>query len=363
MSTHKSFQNRHYTAYGNRCRVAKPLKKGILFSFLVAIFLGGIYLGRKHIIPFVNTRSEYMIGIYSGPSPFTLKPSQQHNPVVTAAMVHDVRAEFVADPFMINEQGKWYMFFEIMKEPEHKGVIGLATSIDAQEWSYEQVVLEESFHLSYPMVFKHNDVIYMMPECQSNYEICIYTAEHFPYDWQKEKTLITGNYLDPTIFWHYNHWYLFTVDRNDILHLFWADTLHGPWHVHPKSPIVKFDLEHARPCGRIVKVGNSIIRFAQNCKPNYGWDIRAFIVTNLTPQDYDEVPYYDNPLLKGSGVNTDWNGIRMHHIDLHPIGNNAWIAAVDGVGRWHEYGLGIFGKHTLMSIGSTFSFKSPYHKR
>ncbi|HEX2957011.1 MAG TPA: hypothetical protein VHO70_09260 [Chitinispirillaceae bacterium] len=303
-----------------------------------------------------------MIGMYSGKSPFSLQPFTAVNPVITAEMVTDIHAGFVADPFMINRQGMWYMFFEILKEPDNKGVIGLATSTDCHEWDYDRVVLEQPFHLSYPMVFQYNEEILMIPESHSNYEICIYKADNFPYNWKKYTTLIKGNYSDPTIFIHGKYCFLFASDRNDFLHLFWAENIYGPWHAHPKSPIVTFDPERARPGGRVIVAGDSIIRFTQNCKHSYGWDVRAFIVTDITPENYQEKPYSNNPVLQGTGTGTDWNGIRMHHVDLHQINKQEWLAVTDGVGRWSEYGLGLFGEKNIVSIGPRVTIKSPYRK-
>jgi hypothetical protein len=345
-----------------KSRYGKLLQRTFLSSMILILFMAGVYTGKNKIVPIVNTRSEYMIGMYSGSSPFSLKPFNKSNPVVTAAMVTDVQAGFVADPFMINHQGRWYMFFEIMKEPQHKGVIGVASSTDLQTWKYDKVILEEPFHLSYPMVFQYNGEMFMIPESHSNYEVSIYKADNFPYGWKKHRTLIEGNYSDPTVFYHDNHWFLFAVDRDDILHLFWADDLMGPWYVHPKSPIVKFDYEKARSCGRVITAGDTIIRFTQNCKPGYGMDIRAFIITEITPENYQEKPYINNPLLKGTGVITDWNGIRMHQIDLHKTGKDQWVAVTDGVGRWSEYGLGLFGEKIDFSIGPRISLKTPYRK-
>ncbi len=338
------------------------IKSFLIIIILLTIFMTGVFTGKNKVVPFVNTRSEYMIGMYSGNSPFSLHPLTHINPVITAGMVTDIDAGFVADPFMINNQGRWYLFFEIMKEPQHKGVIGLATSTDCHEWKYDRVVLEEPFHLSYPMIFQYNGEILMIPESHANYEISIYKADTFPYGWKKYCTLIEGNFSDPTVVYHDKHWYLFTVDRDDILHLFWADDVFGPWQVHPRSPIVKFDLENARPCGRIITLGDSIIRFTQNCKPGYGWDIRAFIISEISPENYTEKPYSNNPLLKGTGIITDWNGIRMHQIDLHKTGANNWIAVTDGVGKWSEFGVGLFGEKTTLSIGPKFSIITPYRK-
>jgi len=329
-----------------------------------ALLLSGIYVGRNDLFPFMNTRSEYMIGIFTGFSPLQMYPVDKINPVMTAGMVTDVKADFVADPFMIREGGKWYMFFEILESTQHKGIIGLAVSEDGLNWSYDRVVLEEPFHLSYPMIFRYNDEILMIPESHEDYSVSIYKAENFPYEWKKHRTVLEGDFVDPTIVRHENNWYLFASDRNDMLHLFWAADIYGDWQRHPKSPIVKKDSEHARPGGRVINYKNKyLIRFTQNCKPSYGWDVRAFIISELTTQTYEEEVFAGNPIMKGSGVTSDWNGLRMHQFDAHQIDENFWIAAADGVGRWREFGIGIFGSKTSKSIGTQLTFRSPYKKR
>ena len=61
-----------------------------------------------------------------------------------------------ADPFFVNG----YVFAEIMKEG--KGIIAVAES---WEKTLDFIpVLEEKFHLSYPNVFRHDGVWYMIPE-------------------------------------------------------------------------------------------------------------------------------------------------------------------------------------------------------
>ena len=331
--------------------------------FTGAILFTGIYMGRHDITPLVNTRSEYMIGMFNGPSPLQMRPVDKINPVMTAEMVTDVKADFVADPFMIRDGDKWYLFFEILESTQHKGIIGVAVSEDALNWRYDRVVLEEPFHLSYPMVFRHNGEILMIPESHEDYSVSVYKADNFPYGWKKYRTILEGDFADNTIVQHENNWYLFTSDRNDMLHLFWAADLYGNWQRHPKSPIVTKDSRHARPGGRVIHYDKNLIRFTQNCKPSYGWDVRAFIISELTPKTYKEEAFSGNPLMKGSGVISDWNGIRMHQFDAHQIGDSLWIAAADGVGRWREFGLGFFGPKTSKSIGPQFTAKSPYKKR
>ena len=97
--------------------------------------------------------------------PFNLiEPSNIVNPILTASDIDDINATYVADPFLFFENDIWYMFFEVFNENTNQGDIALATSNDGFHWTYQQVVLDESFHLSYPYVFKWQNDYYMMPE-------------------------------------------------------------------------------------------------------------------------------------------------------------------------------------------------------
>jgi hypothetical protein len=39
----------------------------------------------------------------------------------------------------------------------------------------------------------------------------------------------------------------------------------------------------------------------------------------------------DTPLVRSSSKG--WNAEAMHHVDVHQIGNDKWIAAVDALGK------------------------------
>src|SRR5205085_3879170 len=105
------------------------------------------------------------------------------NPVLTREDVSDVPAVFVADPFMVRHGRRWFMFFELMNWATWKGEIGLATSDDGLRWHYEEVVLAEPFHLSYPYTFHWEGSVYMVPESQQAGSIRLYRAEDFPGGW------------------------------------------------------------------------------------------------------------------------------------------------------------------------------------
>jgi hypothetical protein len=90
---------------------------------------------------------------------------------------------------------------------------------------------------------------------------------------------------------------------------------------------------NARPAGRIVDWDGRLLRFAQNCEPAYGTDVRAFEIRSLTANSYHERPLGAAPIL-GPGRD-DWNRAGMHHVDLHRVSADRWIACVDG---WHLEG-------------------------
>jgi hypothetical protein len=71
-----------------------------------------------------------------------------------------------------------------------------------------------------------------------------------------------------------------------------------------------------------------VIRFAQNCGPRYGTEVRALEITELTPTRYAEQELPRSPVLVGG--HAAWNATGMHHVDAHRLDDGRWIAAVDG---------------------------------
>lgn len=287
-------------------------------------------------LPYPTREKQWAIGIYAGASPLELlAPGSVTNPVLTALDVTDVPAKFVADPFMIRTAPAWYMFFEVFNERSRRGEIGVATSSDALHWRYGGIVLAEPFHLSYPYVFTFGDQHFMIPESGEARAIRLYKAEDFPRRWTLAATLVSGAaFVDSSIVRHQNEWYLFTETRpsiNDTLALYYADSLTGPWHEHPQSPIVSNDAHTSRPAGRIVTANGKLFRYTQDDAPSYGIQVVAFEVTELTTASYKERPVGRVPVIGATG--SGWNASAMHHIDAHELDEKNWIASVDGARR------------------------------
>lgn len=314
----------------------KKISKRITFLTVLLIFVVmAIYImAFKDVpfldIPFVKSEQMWSIGIYTGKDPLLLKnPPNVINPVLSAADVNDVPAEFVADPFMVYEKGVWYMFFEVLNFSSNQGDIAFATSLNGLQWRYGHIVLNEPFHLSYPYVFKWKNDYYMICEGRESSSVRLYRASKFPEQWEFVRTLIFGDYADPSILRYNGKWWLFAQRGYDTLTLHYARDLTGHWTEHPLSPIVKRDENISRPGGRLIVYKGTIIRFTQDDYPTYGNQIRAFQIDTLTTTDYKEHELMKSPVLKASG--SGWNAEGMHTIDPHRIGKNRWIACVDGL--------------------------------
>jgi hypothetical protein len=276
----------------------------------------------------------YSIGIYAGSSPLELRASGGvGNPILTRNSMPGLLATFVADPFMIPVDGTWFMFFELMnwRPGCRKGEIALATSRDARTWKYEGIVLAEPFHLSYPYVFEWNSEYYMVPESSAAGSVRLYRAKPFPNRWVLDTILLRGPvHFDNCLFHRSGRWWMLTETDEQLgtLSLFHAPELAGPWTEHPRSPVVRSDLRIARPAGRVVSVSDRLIRFAQDCRSQYGASVSAVEITRLTTTEYEETEIGGNPVLAGSGQG--WNQLGMHHVDPHRLEDGSWIACVDG---------------------------------
>ncbi len=281
-----------------------------------------------------ESSNSWAIGIYAGGSPFHLRPSSEvDNPVLSCQDVSDIPASFIADPFMIRANETWYMFFEVMNRQRGKGQIGLATSKTGLDWAYQQIVLDEPFHLSYPCVFACGGEYYMIPETLQPGSIRLYRASAFPDRWAFAGTLLNTAGADPSVFHFAGKWWMFVCQfpgQNDTLRLYAASELMGPWVEHPKSPVIKGNIHRARPAGRVVVFAGRVIRYAQDCYPRYGTQVRAFEITELTPATYLEKEDHNSPIL--TPTSSAWNRIGMHHVDPHPTPEGQWIACVDGRG-------------------------------
>ena len=87
-----------------------------------------------------------------------------------------------ADPLIFTYNEITYVFMEVFNRNTGKGSIGY--SIITQDGiSNPIIVIEESYHMSFPFVFEFDNVIYMIPETEANNSLNLYRCVNFPNEW------------------------------------------------------------------------------------------------------------------------------------------------------------------------------------
>ncbi|HZM37371.1 MAG TPA: hypothetical protein VFC18_23130 [Burkholderiales bacterium] len=200
-----------------------------------------------------------------------------------------------ADPFPLERDGRYYVFFEELVYSTGKGHIAML-EIDAEGRASAPVrVLERDHHLSYPFLLEHQGELYMVPESAQSGTVELYRCIDFPRRWKRHKVLLEGvRLVDATLHRGPDRWWMFANGAagearvfDDELHLFHAPGLFGDWQPHARNP-VKSDARGARPAGALLWRNGMLYRPAQICVPRYGAGVALQRVLRLTPQLYAE---------------------------------------------------------------------------
>jgi hypothetical protein len=199
------------------------------------------------------------------------------------------------DPFAIERNGRYFVFFEELPFATGKGHISMIEVKRDGGWSAPARVLERDYHLSYPFLLEEGGELYMIPESAQNESVQVFRCVDFPLRWKLEKTLLAGvRLVDSTFHQGRDRWWMFanaaaTGSRvfDDELHLFHAQSLLGSWQPHRRNP-VKSDARCARPGGNFFTRGGALYRPAQICVPRYGAGLSINRVQRLTPDEYAE---------------------------------------------------------------------------
>ncbi|MDP6080466.1 MAG: hypothetical protein QF435_10355, partial [Arenicellales bacterium] len=233
----------------------------------------------------------------------------------------------VVDPFPVRIDGRLHVFVELLDLDCGRGQIAVFTDVDQQGFVAPQVVLERPFHLSFPVVFEHKGVWFMLPEQSESGRVSLYRNTRFPDEWVFERDLLPDfRGLDTIPLWHDDRWWLFTTARSGTnidnnLHIFHANSFDAEFQPLAMNP-VKSSLSSSRMAGHFFMKNGQLMRPAQNGCRTYGGGIVLNRVDQLTTNDYKETqmktldPYLP-PYLEG----------------LHTLNYAGDIAVVDGVRR------------------------------
>ena len=216
-----------------------------------------------------------------------------------------------ADPHLCEHNGDTYVFFERMHFHNENAHIAYARLDTEGKPINTGMALSADHHLSFPFVFCHANDMYMVPETASECEICLYKATHFPDQWEREHVLLKDiNAADTVLLQHDDLWWMFTncqshrtVDERDELHIFFADTLRGPWQSHALNPVIT-GVDRSRMAGSIIEEDGNLYRSSQYGAYRYGYGINISRIDELTTTTYKESAIWRILPEKGSG----WSG-------------------------------------------------------
>lgn len=104
-----------------------------------------------------------------------------------------------ADPIMTNYRGRTYLFMERFDMRTQLGSIACAEFDDAGNLSEPRLILQEPYHMSFPMVFLWNDELYMIPETCGNRSVNLYRCEGDIYTWKLVKSFPVEERLVDTV--------------------------------------------------------------------------------------------------------------------------------------------------------------------
>lgn len=238
--------------------------------------------------------------------------------------------KFMADPFIVREGGDFYIFYEEMSAKMNStwGDISVLHSKNLKDWERIGVALDESFHLSFPNVFKYENEWYMIPETSAIGEIRLYKASDFPLEWTLHATLIPDYYgVDPALVQKDGIWYLMCNSDNE-LQLFFSKTLTGNYTKHPCSPI-RTGLQETRPAGPIFSINDTLYYSTQRHDGGYGTSVALFRIDSLTTSCFKDVRMQNNPIVYGHGNGFARDGMHQFSV-LFVEEKQQYITIMDG---------------------------------
>ncbi|WP_089721450.1 glucosamine inositolphosphorylceramide transferase family protein [Candidatus Entotheonella palauensis] len=238
-----------------------------------------------------------------------------------------------ADPHVVVQDGRYYLFFEELMHSKGRGHISLLIlGPNGRLQGPPQIVLERHYHLSYPHLLTYGGKLYMIPETKQNHTIELYECVAFPDVWRHRMNLMEDvQAVDTTVLFYQGMWWLFTslteheaAPAGDELFLFYANDLFTTeWHPHPLNPIVS-DVRKARPAGGILQMegGTKLYRPSQNSAVRYGhgWNLHEIVV--LTENAYEEKTV--------RRVQPDWD---RRLLGTHSFAYAAGLTVIDGLKR------------------------------
>lgn len=230
-----------------------------------------------------------------------------------------------ADPFLYTHQGKTWLFYEKQNLTDMKGTLWCQ---DLDEPDAKPVkVLEETFHLSYPQIFRYGRYTYLLPETRNAGEIRLYRCEQFPGRWEKVETLFPLSAVDTTLLKDNECYYMFTY-TDDRLEIYLCEPeaehfrLNGKKKIYASEPSKKM-----RPGGAFIREDSKLYRPVQNCSDYYGQELIINEVTRLLPEAGEGACFEEQEYCRLSPQMIELPGVRA--VGIHTYNRNEQYEVID----------------------------------
>jgi hypothetical protein len=207
--------------------------------------------------------------------------------------------EFWADPFLMERDGKTYLFFENYVFATERGKISVA-ELTKKGIGEVQDAIDTDYHFSYPFPIEHEGETYLIPDSSSMNRLEIWRCLEFPARWELYRTRFEGvSMADSNIVIDDSgqHW-LFTsisydkyADHCSHLYIFKIDSpLMDEIEPHKFNPVVT-DSRFGRNAGDLFRDSDGrLIRCCQASQNGvYGECLNLVWVKKLSLTEYEEV--------------------------------------------------------------------------
>ena len=204
-----------------------------------------------------------------------------------------------ADPVVTEIQGKQYLFAEAYDRFLNRGFLAafeLEISGDRIACSKPRKVIEEDFHLSFPLVFRHEDQYYLMPESCADNSLRFYRMGDTPFDWQLVRRIPMEDSVDTVVIRAEEGDYFLNTQEHP------TEKLWGRQKLYFAKDFLKDELEDVshlledtgyqltkRNGGPVYSEGGCRFRVGQNCTEDfYGKSFSLYRILELSDKAYRE---------------------------------------------------------------------------
>ncbi|MGN1083278.1 MAG: hypothetical protein ACI4SJ_07025, partial [Candidatus Avispirillum sp.] len=205
---------------------------------------------------------------------------------------------WAADPFIISDGEKDFLFFEMYDRFKGKGLIGFREICDEKNGKSGRIgkmkiAYEQATHLSFPFIFKYNGYFYIMPESSEAGNLILLKAVDFPYKWEPVEMLAENKrFVDSVMLKNNGNIFLFThelgkTDSFDTLDIYIRKG--SDWLQHKNNPVIH-SASNSRLAGKVFEYRERIIRVTQDCAEEYGKMLHFNCISELTSDTYEEQP-------------------------------------------------------------------------